>query len=165
MDLKSKEGKETIRKLIMEADVILENNAPGVMERSGLSPDEIFSMVKNRDRGIIYLRGNSAGHEGPYQNAPGYDQVMQPLSGLCTSHGPYHKYTQPVDPTKPALIPFQILDVAGGHLLFLGLLTALRKRAVSGGSYLVQSSLLQAGLLLQSLGLHSRQLVEENWSK
>ncbi|TPX35248.1 hypothetical protein SmJEL517_g02252 [Synchytrium microbalum] len=163
IDLKSQ--KDILRKLVEEADVIIENNSPGVMERSGLSLDDVLDMVKNRKKGIIYVRGNSAGHEGAYMNIPGYDQIIQPLCGLAVAHGKHHRYEGPVDPNKPSLIPFQILDVSGGHLLFLGMLHALRLRAANGGSYLVQSSLLQAGLLLQSYGTHPAELVEEAWNK
>ena len=51
-----------MRKLIEEADIFLENNAFGAMERNGLGVNDIFELVKNRRRGFIYARGNGNGN-------------------------------------------------------------------------------------------------------
>ncbi|TPX37076.1 hypothetical protein SmJEL517_g00816 [Synchytrium microbalum] len=165
VDLRSKEGRDTIRKLIQEADVFLENNAFGAMDRSGLGPKDVFDMVKDRKKGLIYVRGNAAGFEGPYKTAPGFDHLAQSLCGMMTAHGAYHKFTGSSTEHRPQYIPFQILDNTTGHLLYLGMLDALRARATKGGSYIVQSSLLQGGLLLQSFGQHDAATIERAWSK
>jgi len=77
IDLKNPQGKEIITELIRRADVIVENYAPGVMQRLGFDYDS----VKEIKSDIIYCSISCFGHWGPYSQKPGYDMIAQVASG------------------------------------------------------------------------------------
>jgi crotonobetainyl-CoA:carnitine CoA-transferase CaiB-like acyl-CoA transferase len=77
IDLKNPQGTEIITELIRHADVIVENYAPGVMQRLGLDYDS----VKEIKNDIIYCSISCFGHWGPYSQKPGYDMIAQVASG------------------------------------------------------------------------------------
>lgn len=83
VDLKSEEGKEIFRKLIKTADVLVENNRPGVMEKLGFGYDE----VKKLNKGIIYASISGFGQYGPYRERPGYDIIAQAMGGAMSITG------------------------------------------------------------------------------
>lgn len=75
LHLKDEKDKEKLRKLIVEADVIVDGYRPGVMERLGFGRQAIFDLVKNRDRGIIHVRENCYGWHGPWNHRSGWQQI------------------------------------------------------------------------------------------
>jgi crotonobetainyl-CoA:carnitine CoA-transferase CaiB-like acyl-CoA transferase len=75
--LKKNQGKELVRALISQADVVVENYAPGVMQRLGLD----YEAVKQIKEDIIYCSISCFGHWGPYSQKPGYDMIAQVASG------------------------------------------------------------------------------------
>lgn len=77
VDLKKNQGKELVRALISQADVVVENYAPGVMQRLGLD----YEAVKQIKEDIIYCSISCFGHWGPYSQKPGYDMIAQVASG------------------------------------------------------------------------------------
>ena len=83
IDLKSERGKEVLKKLILSADVLLENFAPGTIERLGFGYDQLASLNPR----LIYcaLKGFMP---GPYEKRPALDEVVQMMSGLAYMTGP-----------------------------------------------------------------------------
>ncbi len=77
IDLKKPQGKALILDLIKQADIIVENYAPGVMERLGLD----YASVMKIKADIIYCSISCFGHWGPYSHKPGYDLIAQAASG------------------------------------------------------------------------------------
>ncbi len=77
LNLKSKQGIELIHELIGKSDVVMENFAPGVMERLGLD----YESVRRIKPDIIYCSVSCFGHWGPYSRMPGYDLIAQASSG------------------------------------------------------------------------------------
>ena len=77
IDFKSKEGKEIFLRLVEEADVVLENFRPKVMERLGLG----YGVLAKRNPRIVYCAISGFGQDGPWVGRPAYDQIVQGLSG------------------------------------------------------------------------------------
>lgn len=84
LDLKSAQGKQRLRELISEADVVLDGYRPGVMERLGFGRDAALDIVKDRPYGLIYARENCYGWHGPWQHRSGWQQI----SDAVCSHFP-----------------------------------------------------------------------------
>ena len=77
IDLKSKEGKEVLRKLVEESDVFMQNFRPGTTDRMGFGYEELQKINPN----LIYLSISGFGNQGPYAQSRVYDPVIQALSG------------------------------------------------------------------------------------
>jgi len=83
LNFKEDKAKEIFLKLCKDADVIVENFTPGVMERFGLG----YDAVKAVNPGIIYTSISGFGQDGAYRNRPAYDQIVQGFSGLMSITG------------------------------------------------------------------------------
>lgn len=80
IDLKSPEGKKTLRDLIYEADVVMDGYRPGVMERLGFGREAVLDLVKDRPYGLVYARENCYGWHGPWQHRSGWQQISDAVS-------------------------------------------------------------------------------------
>lgn len=120
LDLKQEEGKEILRKLIKDADVIVENYKLGVMDRLGFSYEE----MKKINPGIIYANVTGFGINGPLADRPCYDIVAQAMGGMMEVTGEADG-----DPTK---IGPAVADSYTGAMLCIGILMALYKRERTG---------------------------------
>lgn len=96
LDLKDENDKEVLRKLIREADVVVDGYRPGVMERLGFGRESVFDLVKDRPYGIIYVREDCYGWHGPWSHRSGWQQIsdavsekfwllLRPISGWLSS--------------------------------------------------------------------------------
>lgn len=141
IDLKSAEGRETLLKLLSEADVFSQSYRPGAIASTGFSPEELTRVRP----GIIYISLSAYGHTGPWQKKRGFDSLVQCCTGIVheQSHGLYE---------EPRHLPAQVLDYATGYLAAFGAMEALRRRALEGGSYLVRVSLAQTAHWIKRLG-------------
>lgn len=84
IDLKSPEGQEIARRLVLEADVLIENARPGVMARLGLS----YEALAGDNPGLIYLSLSGFGPDGPYVARPAFDHVLQGMTGAMALQNP-----------------------------------------------------------------------------
>ena len=75
LHLKDENDRDQLRKLILDADVVVDGYRPGVMHRHGFGREAIFDMVKKRDRGIIHLRENCYGWYGPWADRSGWQGI------------------------------------------------------------------------------------------
>ena len=83
LHLKDEGDKERLRKLILEADVVVDGYRPGAMERLGFGRKEIFDLVKGRNRGIIHLRENCYGWHGSWAHRSGWQGISDAVSTAC----------------------------------------------------------------------------------
>jgi len=81
LDLKAPAGREVAQKLIAGADVVIENNRPGVMARLGLD----YAAAKALKHDVIYLAVTGYGQSGPYADRPATDTVIQSFTGLTSA--------------------------------------------------------------------------------
>jgi crotonobetainyl-CoA:carnitine CoA-transferase CaiB-like acyl-CoA transferase len=130
--------------LLKDADVFFANKRPGYLERHGLDAETLSA----KKPGLIHASVVLHGDKGPWKNRPGFDEVGGAVSGLFTIEG------TPEHPQSPPIIP--IADNVVGWLGTIGILSALRRRAIEGGSYKVTVSLTRTVLWLMSLGIFDR---------
>lgn len=146
LDLKDKKGVAALLKLAEQADVVVDNFAPGVMQRLGLGTDAL----RRANPQIIVASSSGYGSTGPYRNYPAMDLTVQAMSGVMSVTG-----TPDGPPLKagPAVCDFS----AGVHL-YGAILTALYERATTGRANVVEVSMLSAiyPSLMSSLGLHRK---------
>ncbi len=83
VDLKTEEGKAIFKELIKTADVLVENNRPGVMERLGFG----YARAKELNKGLVYASISGFGQYGPYRERPGYDIIAQAMGGAMSITG------------------------------------------------------------------------------
>ena len=137
IDLRAEEGKEVIRRMLPETDVIVENFKPGAMERLGFG----YEAISEANPRIVYCSLLGYGPTGPYQKRPGQDLLIQATSGLAMQNG------RKGDP--PTLVGTAVVDQHAAVLGALGVLAALVERTSTGKGKKVDSNLLSAALDLQ----------------
>lgn len=136
LNLKSEEGKRIVRRLIERADVIVENNRPGVMERLGFSYDD----VKDIKPEIIYVSISGFGQYGPYKNKGAYDMVIQGYGGVMSITGDQDG--------KPVRVGYSIGDLASALYAVIGLLGAIHVRDVTGQGQCLDISMMDCQIAL-----------------
>jgi crotonobetainyl-CoA:carnitine CoA-transferase CaiB-like acyl-CoA transferase len=140
----SKEDRAKFDLLLKDADVFFANKRPGYLARNGIDAEELCA----KKRGLIHASVLLHGATGPWKNRPGFDEIGAAVTGLFCIEG------TPTEPKSPPIIP--ICDNVMGWLGTVGILAALRRRAVEGGSYRVTVSLSRTVLWLLSLGIFDK---------
>jgi crotonobetainyl-CoA:carnitine CoA-transferase CaiB-like acyl-CoA transferase len=132
IDLKTAQGIELVRKLIDQADVVIENFRPGVVEKWGLGPDD-FS---DSNPGLVYARISGFGQDGPYASKPGFASVCEGMSGFRYVNG--HPGEAPVRPN------LSIGDTISGIHAALGIALALLEKQSSGRGQMIDVALVES---------------------
>lgn len=101
LDLKQEDDRKRLIDLIRHADVVVEGYRPGVMEKYGLSRNDIFELVKERDRGIIHVKENCYGWNGPWRNRSGWQQISDACCGVSLEYGRAMGHNEAVTPVFP----------------------------------------------------------------
>jgi crotonobetainyl-CoA:carnitine CoA-transferase CaiB-like acyl-CoA transferase len=140
----SKEDRAKFDRLLKNADVFFANRRPGYLERYGLTAEELCE----KRPGLIHAKVVLHGERGPWSNRVGFDEIGAAVSGLFSIEG------TPTEPKSPPIIP--ICDNVVGWLGTIGVLEALRRRSVEGGSYRVVVSLTRTVLWLLSMGIFDK---------
>jgi CoA:oxalate CoA-transferase len=136
-DLKSKEDLDKVRKLLLKADVLTHNFRPGVMEKIGLSFENVHALNPRLVYGVV----SGYGSEGPWRSKPGQDLLVQSMSGLAWLSGD--------DGHPPVPFGLAVADMLCGEHLAQGLLAALLRRGRTGQGALVEVSLMESLIHLQ----------------
>ncbi|MDN5842115.1 MAG: CoA transferase [Alcaligenaceae bacterium] len=147
LNLKDKQGADLLREMVGRADVLVENFAPGVMDRLGLGAAELHAINPR----LIYGSSSGYGKTGPYRDYPAMDLVMQAMSGIIDSTG------YPDQP--PVKSGAAICDFMAGIHLYAAIATALYERERTGVGRVVEVSMQEAvfASLASNLGmLHAR---------
>lgn len=148
LNLKSEKGRDLLREMVRHADILVENFAPGVMDRLGIGAE---SLLREENPRLIYGSSSGYGKNGPYRDYPAMDLVMQAMSGVIDSTG---YPDQPPVKSGAALCDF----MAGIHL-YAAIMTALYERERTGKGRVVEVSMQDAtyASLASNLGmLHAR---------
>ncbi len=144
LDFHDKADLEKFNQLMNDADIFFSNRRPGYQERHGLTADELCS----KHPGLIHAKVTLCGETGPWSNRTGYDEVAGAVTGVFSLEG---------TPENPRLTSIKIVcDYIVGWFGSVGIMSALRRRAVEGGSYRVVVSLMGVTLWLLSLGIFDK---------
>ena len=121
LDLRAADGQELARRLIAEADVLIENFRPGTLEGWGLGWDELRKL----NAGLVMLRISGYGQTGPYRDQPGFGVIGEAMGGLRHLTG---------EPGRvPVRVGVSIGDTLAGLHGVIGVMMALYHRKVNGG--------------------------------
>ncbi|HEX8165115.1 MAG TPA: CaiB/BaiF CoA-transferase family protein [Beijerinckiaceae bacterium] len=147
VNLKEPEGRDLVLRLVADADVVIENFAPGTMERLGCGWDAL-SKVNPR---LVYCacKGFLA---GPYEHRPALDEIVQFMGGLAYMTGP---------PGRPLRAGTSVIDIMGGTFGVVAILAALQERARTGRGQLVKSALFESTVFLMGQHMAGRVLTGE----
>ncbi len=120
LDLKSQPGKDALTALLRDADVLVENFRPGVLDRLGFDAARLHAL----NPGLVVCAISGFGPDGPYRDRPAFDFIAQAMSGFMSSNG------RPDDPPLRSGLP--ISDLVAGLYGALGVVSALLRRQRGG---------------------------------
>jgi formyl-CoA transferase len=132
LDLRQPDAQDIVRKLVREADVLIENFRPGAMESWGLGPDVLQSI----NPGLIMLRISGYGQTGPYKDKPGFGVVAEAMGGLR------HLSAEPG--RLPVRVGVSIGDTLASLHGVIGILMALHEKKTSGLGQVIDVALYEA---------------------
>ncbi|GAA1365219.1 hypothetical protein GCM10009596_28800 [Arthrobacter rhombi] len=138
VDFYTDEGKSLLRRLALQADVLVENFRPGVLGAMGLDPDEL----RTSNPGLVVASISGFGRTGPLAQTAGLDQVAQAMTGLMSVTG--------LDAENTYRFGVPIVDMSAGMFTAFGIVSALLERHGSGIGRDVSTSLLESGLSLSA---------------
>lgn len=140
VNLREPEGQDIARRLIAQADVVVENFRPGTMERWGLG----YEALRELNPGLVMVRVSGFGQDGPYASRPGYGAIGEAMGGL--------RYVVGDPSTPPSRMGISIGDTLAAMFATIGALAALRERDASGQGQVVDSAIYEAVLgVMESL--------------
>ncbi|WP_269411515.1 CaiB/BaiF CoA transferase family protein [Lentibacillus daqui] len=138
LDLKKEKGKEILKDLIKDADVVVENFRPGTMDKLGIGYEEL----KKINPRIILASISGFGQSGSYAQKPGYDVLAQGMGGLMSVTG---------DPSgTPVKAGYSVADIGAGMWAIIGILTSLWERQRSGEGQWIDAALLDTMISWQT---------------
>ncbi len=134
VNLKTSGGRQVLERLLDDADVLLENFRPGVLERLGFG----WESLRRDHPGLVYCAVSGFGATGPESDRPAYDQVVQGLSGIMSVTG------SPA--TAPLRVGYPVCDSIGGLAAAFAVSSALVRKARTGEGAYLDVSMLDAAL-------------------
>lgn len=138
LDLDRSEDRDALRALAGEAHVFSQGYRAGALSRRGFGAGDLAS----RRPGIVVVSIDCYGHEGPWAERPGWEQLAQTVTGMAHEHG---------GTERASIVPGAVTDYTTGRLAALGTMVALVRRAREGGSWHVRVSLARTAMWIQSL--------------
>ena len=134
LDLKSEQGIAVVRRMLEDADVMIHNFRPGVVDRMGLAYEDVSAL----NPAIVYCTVSGFGTTGPYSSRAGFDLVAQGMSGLMSING--------FPGAPPAKVGVPMADLNTGMFCAYGILTAYINRLATGQGQHVDASLIESGI-------------------
>src|SRR2546421_5882930 len=131
LDLKHPQAQQIVQQLLEDADVFIQNLAPGAVERLGLGPEQLSQRYPR----LIVCNVSGYGSSGPYRDKKAYDLLVQCETGLVSVTG---------TPETPSKVGISIADTAAGMYAFTGILTALYQRERTGRGTVLEISMFEA---------------------
>ena len=136
VNLREAEGQDIVRKLVAQADFLIENFRPGTLEKWGLGYDALQEI----NPGLIMIRVSGYGQTGPYSKRPGYASVGEAMGGV--------RYLIGEPDRKPSRAGISIGDTLAGTYATLGALAALHHREKTGRGQVIDTSIFESVLAM-----------------
>ncbi len=135
LDLRQEAGRAAAKRLMLAADIVVENQRQGATDKWGLG----YAQLAAEKPALIYCSISGFGRTGPYAERGGFDLIAQGMSGLMsiTGEGPGR---------PPVKVGAPMTDITAGILAAMGILAALHHRERTGQGQLVDTSLFEAGI-------------------
>ncbi len=151
INLKTEEGRALLRSLVAKADILIENFAPGVMDKLGVGPQRLFQ----ENPRLVYAAGSGYGWSGPYRDYLAMDLTVQAMSGVMASTG--------FPDSPPVRTGAALCDFLGGIHLYSAAVTKLFDAQRTGKGGFVEVAMLEAvyATLASPLGLY-QELGQQN---
>ena len=137
VDLKHPDGRAIVEALLEQTDVVIQNLAPGAMERLGWGGEALLQRFPR----LIFCGISGYGNSGPYRDRKAYDLLIQAEAGVLSITG---------TPETPSKVGISVADIAGGMYAHAGIMTALFNRERTGKGAVLDVALLDA--LLEWMG-------------
>lgn len=131
LDFRDAVGMDVLKKLIVQADVLVENFRPGTLEKMGLAPDHLFES----NPGLIVVRISGWGQTGIWRERPGFGSLIEAMSGFASMNG--------FEDRPPVLPPLALADMIAGQSGATAVLMALRARDRDGIGQVIDLSLFE----------------------
>lgn len=131
VDLSHEDGQRILRRLVAEADVLVENFRPGTLERWGLAPEDLRKLNPR----LIVARMTGFGQHGPMAGQPGFGTLAEAMSGFASMTG------QPDGP--PTLPPLALADGIAGLAMAYALMVAVHARAATGQGQVIDMAIIE----------------------
>ncbi len=141
VDLKTKEGREILYKLVPRADIVIEEFRPHVMRELGMD----YETLVERNPKLIFCSFNGYGQTGPWKDAPGHDITFEAHAGILGVGGEYGG--------RPAIPGVPMADLASGFNAAMSVLAALRTRDKTGKGEFIDVSIFDTAVSLMVLNL------------
>ncbi len=141
VDLKTKEGREILYKLVPKADIVMEQFRPHVMKELGMD----YKTLSRRNRKLIYCSFSGYGQTGPAKDVPGHDITFEAHAGILGVSGDHDG--------RPAIPGVPMADLASGFNAAMSVLAALRTRDRTGRGEFIDVSIFDTAVSLMVLNL------------
>jgi crotonobetainyl-CoA:carnitine CoA-transferase CaiB-like acyl-CoA transferase len=145
MDLGRADELQRFKDLAKDSDVFFANRRPGYLDKRGLSAQNLAELRP----GMIHVDISIYGPRGPWANRVGFDQTAGGVTGSLTLEG------SPDNPRLPEI--FVVNDYLTAWMASIGVIAALKRRAVEGGSYRIRLSMARLAIWLLQLGVFDKQ--------
>ncbi|QIX01062.1 hypothetical protein AMS68_006579 [Peltaster fructicola] len=160
LDLRKEEDREKLRRLILDADVIVDGYRPHVFAKYGFSEKDILEIVEDRQRGIIFAHENCYGWNGPWKDRSGWQQISDACTGVDFEFGRAMGLAEPVTPLVPNS------DFCTGAAGITAVMCALIHKAEHGGSVSVDLGLnYYNSWLINSVGMYPNEVWQDVWQR
>lgn len=153
LDIKKEDGKEIVRRLLKDADIVLENFRPGVMKRLGFGYDDCRAINPK----IIYCSASGWGSDGPYLARPGQDLLVQSVSGAIMTSGKKSD--------GPVALGTALCDQVNAYNCVYAILAALYYREKTGIGQEIKTNLLSSAISFQMQDFFTIQNLKTNFER
>jgi len=136
LDLASQGGRDVLMKMLERADVLIENFKPGTLDKWGIGNDVLRAKFPR----LVHCRISGFGADGPRGGNPGYDAIIQAMTGMIMATGSPQ--------SGPMRIGVPLVDITTGLFAAIGILMALSERQRSGLGQFLETTLYEAGLAI-----------------
>lgn len=147
LDLRSEPGREVLRRLLAQADVLVENFVPGTLEKMGIGPETLRELNPR----LVITRISGFGQEGPLSRKPCFDVIAQTMSGLMDITGEADG--------RPTMAGTYVVDYATGLYATIGTLGALQARHRTGKGQVVDVTLLDSAMSMLMTAIPEQKLL------